>query len=63
MSVLTLQDKYVLLQAEFARLKRRLNTANENTHYWREKALFFQAERDVFREQLLELGQAGEEEL
>ena len=50
MTTFTLQDKYVLLQAENARLKRQLGKAVENMYYWKEKALFFQAERDYYCE-------------
>jgi hypothetical protein len=57
----TLQDKYVLLQAENARLKRQLGKAVDSMYYWKEKALFFQAERDYYKEQPLQ-EQAGKRE-
>ena len=52
---LTLQDKYVLLQAENARLKRQLGKAVDSIYYWKEKALFFHVELGYYREQLREL--------
>ena len=51
MSPFTLDDKNVLLRAEIARLKRQLGKAHECIFYWKEKALYFQAERDHYREQ------------
>lgn len=54
MPIFTFIDKYVLLQAENARLKRQLGKAVDNMCYWKEKALFFQAERDCYRDQALE---------
>ncbi len=57
----TLQDKYVLLQAENARLKRQLGKAYEAMYSWKEKALCFRAERDHYKEQALQ-EQAGKRE-
>jgi hypothetical protein len=54
MTAFTLRDKYVLLQAENARLKRQLGKAYEAMYSWKEKALYFQAERDRYREQAQE---------
>lgn len=50
MSTFTLEDKNVLLRTEIARLKRQLGKAHECIFYWKEKALYFQAERDHYRE-------------
>jgi hypothetical protein len=50
MTTLTLQDKYILLQAENARLKRQLGKAVDVMYYWKEKALFFQGEREYYKE-------------
>jgi hypothetical protein len=50
MTAFTLRDKYVLLQAENARLKRQLGKAYEAMYSWKAKALYFQAERDRYRE-------------
>ncbi len=46
----TWEDKYTLLQAENARLKRQLRKAFDAMHEWKEQALYFQAERDHYRE-------------
>jgi hypothetical protein len=54
MTLLTLHDKYVLLQAENARLKRLLGNAYDAMYSWKEEALFAQAERDHYREQAQE---------
>jgi hypothetical protein len=54
MTVFSLEDKYVLLQAENARLKRQLGKAYEAMYHWKEQALFFQAEQDLYREQIQE---------
>ena len=51
MTMITLSDNYILLQAENAKLKRQLNDAVSSIYYWKEKALFFQGERDYYREQ------------
>ena len=51
MTMITLRDKYILLQAENARLKRQLSNAVNSIYYWKEKALFFQGERDYYKEQ------------
>lgn len=48
--VLSLGDKYFLLQAENKRLKRQLRKAFDAMYYWKEQALYFQAERDCQRE-------------
>jgi hypothetical protein len=47
---LSFEDKYVLLQAENARLKRQLRKAFDAMYFWKEEALFSQAERDGYRE-------------
>jgi len=54
MSTFTLEDKNVLLRAEIARLKRQLGKAHEALRYWKDQALYFQAERDHYREQAQE---------
>jgi len=54
MSTLTLEDKNVLLRAEIARLKRQLGKAHEALRYWKDQSLYFQAERDRYREQAQE---------
>lgn len=51
---LSLSDKYVLLQAENARLKRQLGIAYAKMYDWKEEALFAQAERDHYRERAQE---------
>lgn len=51
MPTFTLEDKNVLLRAEIARLKRQLGKAHECIFYGKEKALYFQAERNHYREQ------------
>ena len=60
MTTLTLQGKYVLLQAENAKLRRILRKVGDAFSFWRELALHCQAERDLLQERLHEdLGQAG----
>ena len=54
MSTFTLEDKNVLLRSEIVRLKRQLGKAHEALRYWKYQALYFQAERDRYREQSLE---------
>jgi len=49
-------DKYVLLQAENSRLRRQLRKAHEAMKYWKELSLYFQDERDYYREQTQEGG-------
>jgi hypothetical protein len=39
------------IQAENARLRGQLSTAIANANYWRERAIFLEAERDYYREQ------------
>ena len=54
MSTFSLEDKNVLLRAEIARLKRQLDKAHEALRYWKDQSLYFQAERDRYREQAQE---------
>lgn len=46
---LSFKDKYVLLQGENQRLKKQIGKLCEALRDWRERALFFQAERDHYR--------------
>ena len=39
------------IQAENARLRGQLSKAIADAHYWRERAIFLEAERDYWREQ------------
>ena len=52
---LTLEDKYIALQAENQRLRRALHNVGTAFHEWRERALELEAERDILREDLQEL--------
>jgi len=54
MSIFFLQDKYVLLQAENLKLRRRLSKAHEALRYWKELSLHYQAERDYYQERAQE---------
>ena len=54
MSVLSIQDKYVLLQAENLKLRRQLGRSHEALRYWKELSLYYQAERDYYQEQTQE---------
>jgi hypothetical protein len=38
------------MQAENARLRGQLSKAISDVHYWRERALFLEAERDYYQE-------------
>ena len=40
----------IQLQAENARLRGQLSMAIANAHYWRERAIFLEAERDFYRD-------------
>jgi|GEM_PF-3415568 len=40
------------IQAENARLRGQLSTAIANANYWRERAIFLEAERDHYRDQV-----------
>jgi len=51
---LSLQDKYVLIQGENQKLRRKIERLCESLRDWRERALYFQAERDHYREQAQE---------
>jgi len=55
---LTLEDKYIALQAENQRLRRALHNVGTAFHEWRERALGLESERDILRENLQELTQA-----
>jgi hypothetical protein len=55
---LTLEDKYVALQAENERLRGSIRKLGDAFSYWRELALQYQAERDIFQEDLQELALA-----
>lgn len=59
---LTPEDKYIALKFENERLRRTLKKVGEAFHYWRELALQYQAERDIFQEDLQEQAQARREE-
>ena len=59
--LLTLEDKYIALQAENQKLRRALHNVGAAFHEWRERALELEAERDVLREDLQELVQARRE--
>jgi hypothetical protein len=50
----SLSDKYVALQFENQNLKNRILQIGAALHEWRERALFFQAERDHYKEQAQE---------
>ena len=39
------------MQAENAKLRGQLSKAIADAHYWRERAIFLEAERDFYREQ------------
>ena len=48
------EDKYVLLQGEYARLKRALNRIGDDLDYYRERCIFLQSENERLRESLQE---------
>ena len=53
-SVLSPSDKYTLLQAENLRLRRAIRKLGDAFSYWKELALQYQAERDIYQEDLQE---------
>jgi len=54
---LSFEDKYVCLQQEYQKLKRRLRNVWDERYFWMWAALEAQAERDCLREELQELAQ------
>jgi len=58
---LTLEDKYIALQAENLKLRRSIRKLGDAFSYWRELALQYQAERDIYQEDLQEMAQARRE--
>ena len=61
MMPLTFEDKYIALKFENEKLRRALHNVGTAFHEWRERALQYQAERDMLQEELQELAQAGRE--
>jgi len=53
---LTFEDKYVTLQFENQKLKKRIRQIGEAFHDWRERALQYQAERDDCQEKAMKWG-------
>ena len=51
------EDKYLALQVENKRLRDSLRKLGEAYNYWKEQALHYQAERDLYREDLQEQAQ------
>jgi len=54
MSAFSLQDKYVLLQAENIKLRRQLGKAHEALRCWKELSLHYQAERNYYQRETQE---------
>jgi len=54
---LSFQDKYICLQQEYQKLKRRLRDVWDERYFWEWSALEAQAERDSLKEELREQAQ------